>query len=579
MSDPKPRFAYTAGPVQDHQQIEDLNELAESEDVPAVLNTYVPLSTNLLNKFKRIRDSFRRNHDPKHFGSLDQHILETDNRQSKDYRLALENHLRQVLSAYEKLNENIILVPGRFDLSVEEMRKFNDKHDLGIEEELFDEERFSFRISDGETVSLPGQDEDLLGIGGITGFNKDLPDIIQRADFFLLSETNWQEAADVVSTQTDYLVSAAGISGTYDHDLYDGGSFEVFNQQLSGDKLVLDPCPDRLDLHHLATITGGRPLVHGKVTSFDWAVHLLKDRPDHECKFSIHVHDRTDERLVIGYKPGEWVELESAEDEEEEEEEQQEPVEEPAPAGPEGNTDRLKDLIEEQDPNILVLVNNPDEFVDIIRMRLFDKLDHFHIFDSSGDALKEYREIDPSFVILEDQVEGADDFLRELKIQPGSRLVSVIKIYDKGEDPEHKPVDFKIWEDNHLVEPFELMELFAQIEAELVRFPDREESHVHQLRFSFRPSEEHIEQALGLGNELIRNLELNRGDHQGLQGTYKDLLTEAINSQEDLDENSSVNVTFHLSRKHLTLTVEVEEGDYIKSISEKLGALPQLTGS
>ncbi len=577
MNSPDPRFAYTAGPVENHDQITDLTELADAENVPAVLNRYVPLSTNLRNKFKRIRDSYRRNHDPKHFGSLDQHILETDTRQSKDYRLALADHLRQVLSAYEKLNDRIILVPGRFDLSLNEMQEFNEKHDLGIEEDRFAPDLYEFRISDGETVELSDKPEHLLGIGGITGFNKDLPDIIQRADFFLLSETNWEKAAEIVSTETDYLVSAAGISGTYDHDLYDEGSFEVFNQQLSGDKLVLDPCPDQPELHHLATITGGRPLVHGKVTSFDWTIHLLKDRPDNDCKFSVHVHERREERLVLGYKPGEWVQLSALAEEEEEEQEEEPDL--PGARNESGTADRLKDLIEKQEPNILVLVNDPDEFVDIIRMRLFDKSDHFHIFDNSKEALKQYDELDPSFVILEDQVPRSDGFLRELKLKPGSRLVSVIKIYDHGQDPEKEPVDFKIWEDNYLVEPFELMELFAQIEAELVRFPEREESFVHQLRFSFRPDEENVEEALGLGNELIRNLDLNRSDHQGLQATYKELLNAAVSEQIERDEPSPVNVTFHLSRKHLTLTVEVEEGEFIKSISEKLGPLPQLTGS
>jgi len=581
MSDPQPLFAYTVGPVQEYEHLKDLFFFTITEKIPAVINGYIDVSPNLRKKFRRIRDSFREEFDPKLAGSLDQYILDQENRPSQDYELALANHFEQVLDAYEELRENIVLVPGPYDLSVEEMARFNEKHDLGVDEERFDEDRFLFTVCDGETTEVGGQGDELLGIGGATGFDRDLPDIVQHADFYLLTRTDWTSASEIIDKNPEYLVSSAGLSGTYDRERYDGGSFEIFNRKLSARKLVLDPCPDRGDLFHMTDITGGRPLIHGKVDSFDWTIHLVCSRPDDaSCSLSVRVHEGKEPAMEFGYTPGEWIELDLPDAGDESEEAaagstSAESSSEEAGEEEEGTpVDRLKKWFDRQDPNLLVLVNDPDEFVEIIRMRLFDKADHFHILDSCEEALSTFQELHPSFIILEDSLDGSDAFLSKVKSKPGTDLVSIIKLYDEGHDPESTPPDFRVLEDQYLVEPFEMMELFAKIESELVRFSDRDQSRMHELTFTFRNTKKNVKKAERLGNQLIRNLDLDKSDFEGLRASFRSRLKEAVEKETQDEKRSRVHVSFQLSRQHLTMTVELPDGDFIKSMSEKLDTFP-----
>ncbi len=578
MNEGDPIFAYSAGPVHHLDHLNDLLHLSSSENIPAVLNRYVRIDPSIRKKFERIRASYQDEFDPKLSGSLDKYILKQDSRQAQDYRLALANHFENVLDSYKQLDSSVILVPGPYDLDPREMARFNQKFDLGVDEERFAEDAFPFSICDTEITTLPGG-ERLLGIGGTTGFESDLPDIVQHADFYLLTRTNWKKAAEIVGKDPDYLVSSAGLSGTFDPDRYSEGTFDIFNRKLSASKLVLDPCPDQADLHHLTDVTGGRPLIHGNVVSFDWTVHVVCQRPeDEEYKFSIRVHDGREPVLEFGYRPGQWDELElpGSEDPEQAEEEDvpSEVSDEEKDAVSGVPVERMKKWMERQDPNLLVLVSNPDEFVEILQMRLFDKADYFHVLDDCAKALEHFQELNPSFVILEDQLEGSDAFLRKLKSDPRTGLVSIIKIYDEGRDPESEPVDFRVQEDKYLVEPFEMMELFALIESELVRYSEQGDGRVHEMIYRFRNADKNLSEAERLGNQLIRNLSLDHSSYQGLRSSFQSHLKEAVQAEQQLEERSPIRVDFHLSSKHLTLTVEVEGGEYIKSMSEKMDSFP-----
>ncbi|MHC4779133.1 MAG: anti-sigma factor antagonist, partial [Planctomycetota bacterium] len=152
--------------------------------------------------------------------------------------------------------------------------------------------------------------------------------------------------------------------------------------------------------------------------------------------------------------------------------------------------------------SVLLVVPKVNVFTDILRMRLQKPRGTFHVVHSPEEALEKMESLNPDVLILEDRVTDSEEFLKTVKVDRGKGLVSVIKLYPNGTLIDSFR-NFKIWENDYLIEPFEMMELFALAEAELRRIPKDRANFLQQVHFRFRTDTPNMNMAFDLVSNLI----------------------------------------------------------------------------
>jgi len=189
---------------------------------------------------------------------------------------------------------------------------------------------------------------------------------------------------------------------------------------------------------------------------------------------------------------------------------------------------------------VLVIAPEENRFTDITKMRLLTPQGRFQIVTDCTEALHVFDELDPDLVILEDPLAGSEDFLWKVKTEKGKSVVPVIKLYWTGTNIEERK-EFKIWEDDFLVEPFELMELFVLAEAELKRIP-----------------EENLRRANELAASLFQKAGLASPAKASLAAAFAEAIENAARHAHRSDPQKCIDVVFLLDREKLSITVTDE---------------------
>ncbi|MBI4574638.1 MAG: anti-sigma factor antagonist [Planctomycetes bacterium] len=222
--------------------------------------------------------------------------------------------------------------------------------------------------------------------------------------------------------------------------------------------------------------------------------------------------------------------------------------------------------------SVLVAVPRSDEFVEIVQRRLHCPSGRFTIVNSCEEAIGCFERVRPDLVVLDHRLKGAEDFLYAVKVKKGASLVSIINLY--GGDQEINQVkDFKVWENDYLVEPFELMALFRLSEAELRRVPRDRKVLVQQVHFQFRTTDRNVEKANDLARCLIDQIDIREDDRVALFAALKEAVDNATIHGNRNDPSRTVDVQFVVAREKVTLIVQDEgEGfDYQAHLAQREG--------
>lgn len=311
-------FVYVAGPLSEFDSQSSEVALANRYEVPIVINTFYSLRPDLRTRFARIRKDFHSSFNPREYNSLDEYILRSGTPQGDDYRTMLKEHFEELLEHYRTFSEKVILVPGRYDLSVEEILSFNETFSLNLSEELLEEEQYRFQFCDLRTLTIGSDDIELLGIGGREHVQEAVPEIIQNVRYKILQETNQHEARKLLEEGADYFISGTGIPSTFDRELNQGETFELFHQMVPDCKLIIDPCVAPSSPEEIVTRISDTPLVHGKLEDFVKMVYLIRDHPDEHTSydFTVDLFHREHRKFSFGWRDQSWVPIQASEDQE-----------------------------------------------------------------------------------------------------------------------------------------------------------------------------------------------------------------------------------------------------------------------
>jgi len=219
--------------------------------------------------------------------------------------------------------------------------------------------------------------------------------------------------------------------------------------------------------------------------------------------------------------------------------------------------------------NVLLIAPEENRFTDITKLRLLTPQGRFCIVTDTTEALRNFDEVNPDLIILEDPMHGSEDFLWSVKTERGKSLIPVIKLYWVGTDIESRK-DFKIWEDDFLVEPFEVKELFALSEAELRRIPEDHTVLLHQTHFEFRTRKDNVQRANELVGSLLQRSGVNGEVAAAAATAFAEAVENAARHGNHYSEQKTIDVVFLLDREKLSFTIADEgKGFDFRSLLER----------
>jgi anti-anti-sigma factor len=204
---------------------------------------------------------------------------------------------------------------------------------------------------------------------------------------------------------------------------------------------------------------------------------------------------------------------------------------------------------------VLVITPAKSRFTRVLRLRFNSLNGDYHLLHDIEEALLRYEEMAPDLVVVDERCDPKGDFVNRVKIQKGRSLTSVIKTYATDRDVEGE-LDFKIWENDYLIEPFEVLELFSLTEAELCRVPKDKKVFVQQIHFEFKTRTENIERAYKLSDLILRQSIAIQEDATALYAAVKEAIDNAAMHGNRKDSAKTIDANFLVDKKKITVIVE-----------------------
>ena len=126
-------------------------------------------------------------------------------------------------------------------------------------------------------------------------------------------------------------------------------------------------------------------------------------------------------------------------------------------------------------------------------------------------------------VILDSALPGAQELLHQLKVRRATNTVPTVALFPRGQG-SHRPDGLRIQADQELVEPFEVAELLACAERELVRSAEEELLFDQQVQVVLPSTQADLDRA----TYLVRDLLVDSGLDDERQTAFHAAVREAI---------------------------------------------------
>lgn len=209
--------------------------------------------------------------------------------------------------------------------------------------------------------------------------------------------------------------------------------------------------------------------------------------------------------------------------------------------------------------SVAVAVPVKGPFTEILKTRLSSVNGNYHLIHSVEELRRQLETWKPDLVVLDHRLPGVDGFIEELKLNREHSLTSVIVLYEKGMDVK-RVHGFRVWENDFLIDPFELMNLFVLTEAELKRVPRDRRMLAQQVHYQHDSRRESVDKCLQLTNRLIQKLGLPDNETTALYAAVKEGIDNAVLHGNRHRPEQTVTVNFLVDATKATFVVE-DEGE------------------
>jgi len=204
---------------------------------------------------------------------------------------------------------------------------------------------------------------------------------------------------------------------------------------------------------------------------------------------------------------------------------------------------------------VLVITPSKSRFTKVLRLRFGALNGDYHLLHDAKEALDRYDVINPDIVVIDQRCDPRGEFVSRVKGRRDRSLTSIIKIYGESQTVLG-PNEFKIWENDFLVDPFEVLELFTLTEAELLRVPRDRKVFTQQVHFEFRTVKENVEKAYKLAESVILQSVGEEDEKTALFAAVKEGIDNAVVHGNGRDESKTVDVNFLVDQTKVTVIIE-----------------------
>ncbi len=232
-----------------------------------------------------------------------------------------------------------------------------------------------------------------------------------------------------------------------------------------------------------------------------------------------------------------------------------EPVEVPRPEKVRLRPRRAKPVTLPKEINVLLVAPKKDLFAEVLKGRY--RYGKFFLAGSSEEGLDILGKVGPDVVILEDTLNGADDFLYSVKTRRRRSVNPIIKIYPRG-TRGRDPGGFRIWEDDFLTEPFEMKELYSASEDQAKLLSG--DRPIHQVHFDFATTSECLTKASSMTASILEQIESDPGELVALRAAFGEAVDNAARHGNKNNANKRIDVVLRANREKILIRVE-DEGD------------------
>ncbi|MBI4585733.1 MAG: ATP-binding protein [Planctomycetes bacterium] len=208
-----------------------------------------------------------------------------------------------------------------------------------------------------------------------------------------------------------------------------------------------------------------------------------------------------------------------------------------------------------KDSKVMLITPKPTRFTRILGLRFRHLNDNFQVFHDPQKVMKAVDSVKPDLVVLDHRMDDKGELVAKLKMHPERSLISVIKIYKDGSQVDEQ-MDFKIWENDYLVDPFEILELFSLTEAELLRVPKDRKVFEQQIRFNFRSHHANLAKANRLSDLVVHQALDLEEDRTALCAAVKEGLDNSAIHGNRWDVQKTIDVNFLVDRSKVTVIIE-----------------------
>ncbi len=212
-----------------------------------------------------------------------------------------------------------------------------------------------------------------------------------------------------------------------------------------------------------------------------------------------------------------------------------------------------------QDAKVVYASNHKDIFAEILEMRWGNGTGKFSLVQSPSEIEKILRSQKPDLLIVDHQLADSGKICEELKKTKDFSLISVIRLYAKGHSADQVE-GFYVRENEFVSEPFEVNELIALAESELVRAAKERKTFIHQIHFQFQNNEDDLEKAVDFIAQLIRQSSVDQTAAGELRTAVREAIDNAYRHGNKNQLHHKVYVNYVLDQEKVVISVE-DEGE------------------
>jgi len=206
---------------------------------------------------------------------------------------------------------------------------------------------------------------------------------------------------------------------------------------------------------------------------------------------------------------------------------------------------------------VLLAVTKIDPFSKIMAKKLTHAGRKVYVSAELPAFRKAVEEYNPDVVVLDGVAEFGPELRLWLKGRQQQQLTSLVVFYPEEADPQSRE-GFRVLEDSHVIEPYDIEELSGVIDAEIERLRAERKYFLHTVKFQAQSQVAYVQEAGVFLENLAKNSGLEEDDYLALVNAAREALDNGARHGNKSDPSKIVAVEYVLDPEKVTITVRDE---------------------